>query len=173
MALSHQIDRDIPLNLAILTVSDTRTVETDKGGNLIQEKASSSGMAVVKRMIVKDDSRSIRECIQQWLKIDEIDAIIVTGGTGIAKRDVSIEAIWPFFEKEIDGFGELFRYLSFTEDIGTKALLSRAAAGIANEKPIFIIPGSTGAVKLAMDRLIVPELPHIKHELTKHRNATN
>ena len=97
----------------------------------------------------------------------DIDVIITTGGTGIAQRDVTIEAVKPLLTKEIEGFGELFRYLSYVEDVGTRALLSRAVAGTVNNKLIFSIPGSTGAVKLALEKLIKPELNHLIHELTK------
>lgn len=155
--------------LAILTISDTRTMDTDQCGKIIRELAISSEMIIEQQTIVKDDSLAIRKQVEEWLQSNRIDTIITTGGTGIAKRDVSIEAIRPLFEKELNGFGELFRFISFTEDVGTKAFLSRTAAGVANEKAIFILPGSQGAVRLAMKSLILPEITHIKHELIKHR----
>ena len=111
---------------------------------------------------------AIYSIVAGWLLRPEIDAVITTGGTGIAKRDVTLEAVRPLFEKEIDGFGELFRYLSFAEDVGTKAVLSRASAGSAKDKALFVLPGSTGAATLAMKRIILPEIRHIVHELTKH-----
>ena len=156
------------VRMAVLTISDTRTKETDTGGQLVQRLARNEGLELVEYGIVEDDIAAIRVVISDWLEKDEIDVIVTTGGTGIAKRDVTLEAVEPFFEKEIDGFGELFRYVSFSEDIGTKALLSRAAAGVANDKAIFVLPGSRGAVKLAMERLILPEVQHIHSELTKH-----
>ena len=159
------------VRIAVLTVSDTRTKETDTGGQLVQQLAQNEGLELVAYDIVEDDIAAIRIAISDWLEQDEIDVIITTGGTGIAKRDVTLEAVEPLFEKEISGFGELFRYVSFTEDIGTKALLSRAAAGVANDKAIFVLPGSRGAVKLAMERLILPEIQHIHSELTKHRQS--
>src|SRR5699024_6815090 len=103
-------------------------------------------------------------------KQQEIDIIITTGGTGIAKRDCTIEAVQPLLEKEITGFGELFRFLSFTEDVGTRALLSRAVAGVIEEKVVFVLPGSSGAVRLAINRLIVPEMHHLVDEATRHLN---
>ncbi|CAM3456751.1 MULTISPECIES: MogA/MoaB family molybdenum cofactor biosynthesis protein [Saccharibacillus] len=157
------------VRLAVLTVSDTRTKETDKSGQKILELAREAGLRIVKYTLCADDAEAIHSIVAGWLLRPEIDAIVTTGGTGIARRDVTIEAVRPLFEKEIDGFGELFRYLSFAEDIGTKAVLSRATAGTAGEKAIFVLPGSTGAVTLAMRRIIVPEIRHIRHELTKHR----
>ena len=104
------------------------------------------------------------------LEINAVEAIIITGGSGIGYRDVTIETVTPYFTKTIDGFGELFRFLSYTEDVGSKALLSRATAGTIDEQVLFALPGSSKAVELAMAKLILPELHHIHHELTKHRN---
>jgi molybdenum cofactor biosynthesis protein B len=169
--MSEAFELDRTIRIAVLTVSDTRTPETDSGGALVKGLAEAKGVEVARYQIVKDDQADIKEAVLAWLGDHELDAIILTGGTGIAKRDVSIEAVEPLFEKEISGFGELFRYLSFTEDIGTRALLSRAAAGVAHDKAIFVLPGSRGAVKLAMERLILPELLHITFELGKHRQS--
>ncbi|ALS77467.1 MogA/MoaB family molybdenum cofactor biosynthesis protein [Planococcus sp. ANT_H30] len=166
--MSETFHTDHQVRIAVLTVSDTRTEETDTGGQLVQKMAKDNALEVRDYAIVQDDIASIRLRISDWLEQDDIDAIITTGGTGIAKRDVTLEAVQSLFEKEISGFGELFRYVSFTEDVGTKALLSRAAAGVANDKAIFVLPGSRGAVKLAMERLILPEIKHIYSELTKH-----
>ncbi|RAZ68325.1 MogA/MoaB family molybdenum cofactor biosynthesis protein [Planococcus maitriensis] len=157
------------IRIAVLTVSDTRTEESDTGGALVKSLAQQAGIDVVDYRIVKDEVKDIHGIVVSWMARGEIDAIISTGGTGIAKRDQSIEAIEPFFEKELPGFGELFRYLSFSQDIGTKALLSRASAGTCADKAIFILPGSRGAVKLAMERLILPEIHHLVFELGKHR----
>lgn len=167
--MSESFKGDQQVRVAVLTISDTRTKETDTGGQLVQRLARNEGLELVEYDVVEDDIASIRVILSEWLENEEVDVIITTGGTGIAKRDVTLEAVKPFFEKEIDGFGELFRYVSFLEDIGTKALLSRAAAGIANDKAIFVLPGSRGAVKLAMERLILPEIQHIRSELTKHQ----
>lgn len=155
------------VRIAILTVSDTRTEENDTAGALIEHFAELAGLTVDGRGWVADDAVEIRNVISALLAEPEIDAIITTGGTGIAARDVTIEAIRPLLSKELDGFGELFRYLSFTEDVGTKAMLSRAAAGTAQGKVVFILPGSRGAVRLAMESLIIPEIRHIVAELRK------
>lgn len=157
-----------PIRYAVLTVSDTRTTETDKGGQSVQTLLQTADFEVEIQhyMIVKDELTVIQSTVQQWLTGD-VDVIVTTGGTGIAPRDVTIEAVTPLLDKEIEGFGELFRYLSFTEDVGTRALLSRAVAGTAKRTLIFCLPGSTGAVKLALNRLILPELTHLVYEMNK------
>ncbi|EGQ2975038.1 molybdenum cofactor biosynthesis protein MoaB [Staphylococcus pseudintermedius] len=157
-----------PIRCAVLTVSDTRTTETDKGGQSVQTLLQTADFEVEIQhyMIVKDELTAIQLTVQQWLTGD-VDVIVTTGGTGIAPRDVTIEAVTPLLDKEIEGFGELFRYLSFTEDVGTRALLSRAVAGTAKRMLIFCLPGSTGAVKLALNRLILPELTHLVYEMNK------
>ena len=161
-----QLDKDI--KCAILTVSDTRDYETDRGGQLAQSLLSELNVSIATEhyRIVKDEQDLIQKQLQEWLK-EDIDVIITTGGTGIAQRDVTIEAVSALITKEIEGFGELFRYLSYTEDVGTRALLSRAIAGAVGDKLIFSIPGSTGAVKLALNKLIKPELNHLVNEITK------
>ena len=156
-----------PLGIAILTVSDTRTIETDKGGNTVEHFVLAANHSVKDRAIVIDDYNSIRNTLIPWCNDESIDVIITTGGTGIAARDVTIEAVKSLFEKQIPGFGEIFRYLSYTEDIGTKAIASRAAAGANTNTLIFSIPGSVGAVTLAMSQLIIPEMPHLVREITK------
>ncbi|MCQ4085485.1 MogA/MoaB family molybdenum cofactor biosynthesis protein [Saccharibacillus sp. JS10] len=169
--MSEELPKDLTgnrISLAVLTVSDTRTKENDKSGNRILELARQNNMQIAEHTLCTDDIEAIRSILAGWLLRSEIDVIITTGGTGISSRDVTLEAVRPLFEKEIDGFGEVFRYLSFTEDIGTRAILSRAAAGTVNEKVIFALPGSTGAVTLAMRRIILPEIHHIRYELTKH-----
>ncbi|MCM3499559.1 MogA/MoaB family molybdenum cofactor biosynthesis protein [Staphylococcus capitis] len=163
-----QLERNI--NVAILTVSDTRDFDSDKGGQLVQSLLKEINVSIEEHhyKIVKDDKNAITLQIKQWLEDNEnIDVIITTGGTGISQRDVTIEAVRPLLTKEIEGFGELFRYLSYTEDVGTRALLSRAIGGTAKDKLIFALPGSTGAVKLAIEKLIKPELNHLVHQLTK------
>ncbi|MDY5409663.1 MogA/MoaB family molybdenum cofactor biosynthesis protein [Veillonella caviae] len=156
-----------PLGIAILTVSDTRTIETDKGGNRVEHFVLAANHSVKDRAIVIDDYNSIRNTLIPWCNDESIDVIITTGGTGIAARDVTIEAVKSLFEKQIPGFGEIFRYLSYTEDIGTKAIASRAEAGVNTNTLIFSIPGSVGAVTLAMSQLIIPEMPHLVREITK------
>lgn len=166
MSVVNRIDRLI--NVAVLTVSDTRTKETDKGGQLVQQylKDLNAEIREGHYQIVKDDVTEIQTQVNEWLSKD-VDAIITTGGTGISQRDVTIEAIKPLLDKEIEGFGEIFRYLSYTEDVGTRAILSRAIAGTVGHQVIISIPGSTGAVKLAMEKLITKELNHLVHELNK------
>ena len=156
-----------PLGVAILTVSDTRTIETDKGGNTVEHFVLAANHSVKDRAIVIDDYNSIRNTLIPWCNDESIDVIITTGGTGIAARDVTIEAVKSLFEKQIPGFGEIFRYLSYTEDIATKAIASRAEAGVNTNTLIFSIPGSVGAVTLAMSQLIIPEMPHLVREITK------
>src|SRR5690625_1685110 len=156
------------IRTAVVTVSDTRTKETDKGGRKVLEYLSGTNVEVdaADYIIVTDDMEEISRTVE-GLAAKGIDAIITTGGTGIAARDVTIEAVRPLFDKEIEGFGEIFRMLSFTEDIGSRSILSRAAAGAVGRTVVFTLPGSTGAVTLAMERLVVPELNHCVHELHK------
>ena len=156
-----------PLRVAVLTVSDTRTLETDKGGNKVQEFLEAANHIVADRKIVIDDCEAIINAMIPWCNDESIDVIISTGGTGIAMRDVTIEAVNSLYEKHIPGFGEIFRYLSYTEDIGTKAMASRAEAGVKNNTLMFSIPGSVGAVTLAMSKLIIPEMGHLVREITK------
>lgn len=150
----------------VLTISDTRTLETETSGRTIAERLIAAGHSVVDRAVVKDEPSDVRRRVTAALEAGSARAIITTGGTGLAKRDSTYEALTGLFEKRIDGFGELFRVLSF-EDIGPAAMLSRATAGIASGCVIFLLPGSEAAVQLAMERLIVPELGHIVGELTK------
>lgn len=166
MHTNVKLNQDI--KCAVLTVSDTRDYKTDKGGKLVIELLSELNVSIDKAhyKIVKDEQEAIQMQVEQWLS-EDIDVIVTTGGTGIAQRDVTIEAVSSFFTKEIEGFGELFRYLSYAEDVGTRALLSRAIAGTVGDKLIFSIPGSTGAVKLALEKLIKPELNHLVKEITK------
>ncbi len=167
MHTNVKLDRNI--EVAVLTVSDTRNYETDKGGQLIQTLLKDENINIKREnyQIVKDDQEAIHSQLQTWLQQKNIDVIITTGGTGIAQGDVTIEVVRPLLDKEIEGFGELFRYLSYTEDVGTRSLLSRAVAGTHDEALIFALPGSTGAIKLAINKLIKPELNHLIHELTK------
>lgn len=167
MHTNVKLDRNI--EVSVLTVSDTRNYETDKGGQLIQTLLKDENVNIKKENyhIVKDDQEAIYSQLQTWLQQKHIDVIITTGGTGIAQRDVTIEVVRPLLDKEIEGFGELFRYLSYTEDVGTRSLLSRAVAGTHDKTLLFALPGSTGAIKLAINKLIKPELNHLIHEVTK------
>lgn len=165
----HEHKKNAPrvINCKIITVSDTREKDTDKSGRLIIELLENSGHQIVDYTIVPDDASAITEAILKGSQDERINAMITNGGTGIAKRDVTIETVQQLFEKEVTGFGELFRLLSYQEDIGSAAILSRAIAGIVNNKVVFSIPGSSGAVKLAMNKLILPELSHIVGEIQK------
>jgi molybdenum cofactor biosynthesis protein B len=150
----------------VLTVSDTRTLATETSGRVIAELLEGAGHTVTERLVVRDDPDEVTRAVQAALGRREARVIITTGGTGIARRDSTYEAVTALFDKRLDGFGELFRLLSF-QAIGSAAMLSRASAGVAAGCAIFMLPGSEHAVRLAMERLIVPELGHIVRELTK------
>lgn len=151
----------------VITVSDTRDKETDKSGQLMYQLLIDQGHSVQAYQIVKDEMSKIRQSILEGIQDESIEAVILNGGTGIAKRDVTIEAVQGLLEKELPGFGEIFRSLSYQYDIGSAAILSRALAGVAGDTVIFSTPGSSGAVKLAMEKLILPELGHIVMEINK------
>ncbi len=157
---------DVPT--AVVTVSDTRTLETDTGGLLVEELLRAAGQTVSSRRIVKDEPAAIREALRAALADPTSRAVVFTGGTGIAPRDVTPETVEPLPERVIPGFGELFRILSYA-DIGSAALLSRALEGLAAGKVVFVIPGSRGAVRLALEKLILPELGHLAGEARKTR----
>lgn len=146
--------------VAVLTASDTRTPETDTSGQRIQALLQDAGHRVVAYAIRPDDPAQIGEQLDAWLSATEVQAVIVNGGTGIAARDTTYEAVVARLEKTLDGFGELFRMLSF-EEIGAGAMLSRAVAGVAKGRFVASLPGSTAAVELAMTRLLVPQLGHV------------
>ena len=147
----------VPINIAILTVSDTRTVESDKSGDLLNERIEGYGHRVVARSIVKDEIEVIQTEVKQWIESPSIDVVISTGGTGLTGRDVTPEAFKEIFEKEIEGFGELFRWLSFKK-IGTSTIQSRAIAGVAGGTYMFALPGSTGACRDAWDEILQYQL---------------
>lgn len=157
---------DVPT--AIVTVSDTRTLESDTGGQLVEELLHSAGQTVSGRRVVKDEPEAIRAALLAALADPGSRAVVFTGGTGIAPRDVTPDTVEPLLERVIPGFGELFRMLSY-EDIGSAALLSRALAGLSGGKVVFVIPGSRGAVRLALEKLILPELGHLAGEARKTR----
>ncbi|MCQ6283350.1 MULTISPECIES: MogA/MoaB family molybdenum cofactor biosynthesis protein [Bacillus cereus group] len=149
----------------IVTISDTRTEETDKSGQLLNELLKEAGHTVTSYEIVKDDKESIQQAVLAGYHREDVDVVLTNGGTGITKRDVTIEAVSALLDKEIVGFGELFRMISYLEDIGSSAMLSRAIGGTIGRKVVFSMPGSSGAVRLAMNKLILPELGHITFEL--------
>ena len=150
----------------VLTISDTRTLETETSGRAIADLLVAAGHTVVGRTVVKDEPADVRRAVTDAMNAGTAQAVITTGGTGLARRDSTYEALTAIFEKRLDGFGELFRMLSF-EEIGAAAMLSRATAGVAGGCALFLLPGSEAAVRLAMDRLILPELGHIVGELGK------
>jgi molybdenum cofactor biosynthesis protein B len=156
----HHCDEKRHVRCVAITVSDTRTPETDTSGGRLRALLEEAGHVVVATGIVPDEPARIRARVKEHLRDPEVDAIVTTGGTGLAPRDTTYEALTALFEKQIDGFGELFRMLSF-EDIGPAAMLSRAAAGVAHGKVLVLLPGSTAAVELGMTRLVLPQLGHM------------
>ena len=154
------------LNCAVITISDTRTVDNDEGGGSIAESLISAGHQVKKKMIIKDDSERIKILLKELIGSGEFDLIITTGGTGIASRDNTIQTLKPLLDKTMEGFGELFRSLSY-EEIGARAMLSSSTAGVRGSTLIFCLPGSVNAVKLGMEKLILPDLGHLVWEATR------
>ncbi len=150
----------------MLPVSDSRTAETDTSGRTIAELLEGAGHRVFERRILPDDPSAVRTAVGGWLAAPGCDGVLVTGGTGITSRDRTHEALAALIERRLDGFGELFRRLSYDE-IGSAAMLSRAVGGVAGGKLLFAMPGSTGAVRLALERLILPELGHLLAELER------
>jgi len=147
----------IALNIAVLTISDSRGEAEDVSGKLIRERLEATGHKCFEKAIVRDDKYEIREVMSRWIRNPEVNTIISTGGTGITGRDGTPEAVKPLLDKEIEGFGEMFRSLSYQE-IKSSTLQSRALAGVANSTFIFVLPGSSGACRLAWDSLIVEQL---------------
>lgn len=147
----------VPLNAAVITVSDSRTAENDTSGDILQEKLEAAGHKVVARKIQIDDVKALNALLGDLIKQDDIDVIICTGGTGLTGRDITPEALASHISKPIPGFGELFRMLSY-DDIGTSTIQSRAEAAICSGTIVFTLPGSTGACKLGMDAIILPQL---------------
>lgn len=168
------------VSVAVLTVSDTRTPETDASGETIIDRLSRAGHHVADRKLCKDDHQAIRDTIAAWVADPKIEFVVVTGGTGVTQRDVTPDAVRSLFTKPIPGFGELFRWLSYSE-IGTSTIQSRADAGVCGDTIVFLLPGSPGACRLAMEKIILPQLdvhhrpcnlsellPRIKQELPPH-----
>jgi molybdenum cofactor biosynthesis protein B len=151
---------------AVITVSDTRTPETDGGGRLIRELATEAGHTIADYRIVPDERDAIQAAVRDAAALPDCRAILLTGGTGIAPRDCTPEAVGALLDQRLDGFGELFRMLSY-EEIGAGALMSRALAGVYRRRLVFAMPGSTAAVRLAMTKLILPELAHLVWELER------
>jgi molybdopterin adenylyltransferase len=164
--LDHKAAAPASVRCFVLTVSDTRNEETDTGGRAIIDLLRAGGHEVTGRRIVRDDPGAIRAAISAELARGDVQAVITTGGTGISTRDCTFETVDAMLEKRLDGFGELFRMLSYRE-IGAAAMLSRATAGTASGKLIFSVPGSENAVRLAMTALILPELGHALREVSR------
>ncbi|MFJ5250720.1 molybdenum cofactor biosynthesis protein B [Serratia liquefaciens] len=169
--MSHASSEFIPVHIAILTVSDSRGEAEDTSGQYLQEAALEAGHQVVDRAIVKDDKYLIRARVSTWIADETVQAVLITGGTGFTARDYTPEALLPLFDREVEGFGELFRMVSY-EEIGTATVQSRALAGMANQTVIFAMPGSTRACRTAWERIIEEQLdarhrpcnflPHLK-----------
>ncbi|MEP3244439.1 MAG: molybdenum cofactor biosynthesis protein B [Sneathiella sp.] len=149
----------IAVRIAVLTVSDTRGLAEDRSGQTLVSRIEAAGHSVADRKIVKDEIADIQEILKSWIKSDDVDVVISTGGTGVTGRDVTPEAFIALYEKEIPGFGELFRMLSY-QKIGTSTIQSRATAGVAKGTYLFALPGSTGAVKDAWDDILVHQLDY-------------
>jgi molybdenum cofactor biosynthesis protein B len=147
----------VPVGVAILVVSDTRTLDDDKSGALLEERVKSAGHRLMTRAIVRDERAEIERALRSFIDREDVQVVIATGGTGITGRDVTPEAFEALYEKSIPGFGELFRFLSF-ESIGTSTIQSRATAGIANGTLLFALPGSTGACRDAWDKILATQL---------------
>ncbi|RFA30646.1 molybdenum cofactor biosynthesis protein B [Alkalilimnicola ehrlichii] len=146
-----------PLNIAVLTVSDTRTEADDTSGRILVERIRQAGHRLAEKRIAPDDRYQIRAILSQWIADEQVQVIITTGGTGITGRDITPEAVRPLLDRELEGFGELFRFLSW-EEIGSSTLQSRALGGIANATLLFVLPGSSGACRTGWDKILQPQL---------------
>lgn len=167
MATSKHLQDSVKkVNCAVLTVSDSRDMKSDESGALIVKHLIDAGHKTVERRIVPDDGNEIDDVVRAWCQRDDIHAVLITGGTGVTKRDTTYESVTGLLDKQLDGFGELFRTLSF-EQVGALAMLSRAVAGVHAGTAVFALPGSTKAVALAMERLILPVVGHLTTLLAK------
>lgn len=162
--IPHPDIEKLTVNCAVITVSDTRNEESDRSGQLIKQLLSSASHQVGTYAIVKDEPVQIKTLLEEFCSRTELDVLIVNGGTGIAPRDNTYHVIANSLEKTLPGFGEIFRFLSY-QDIGSRAIASRAVAGIYRQKLIFSLPGSSNAVKLALEKLILPELSHLVKQI--------
>ena len=162
----HRAHAPARVDCFVLTVSDTRTLDTETSGRAIADLLVAAGHAVVGRTLVRDDPADVTRVVRERIDAGDARAIITTGGTGIARRDSTYEALTSLFDKRLDGFGELFRMLSY-EQIGSAAMLSRACAGLVAGRIVVALPGSENAVRLAMERLLIPELGHLVHEASR------
>ena len=162
----HKREAPQSVSCAVLTISDSRTEQDDESGKLLKERLSQNGHRVLSYSILKNDSEAIKRKIKELLEQEELHVIITSGGTGVSHRDITVETISSVLEKKLDGFGELFRSLSYQE-VGTASMMSRAIAGVAGGKVIICLPGSLGAAKLAMEKIILPEIGHMVREATR------
>ncbi|MCG9698065.1 molybdenum cofactor biosynthesis protein B [Shewanella sp. Isolate11] len=147
----------IPLNIAVLTLSDTRDFSRDSSGQFLADAVVEAGHKLIDRQLIKDDKYQIRAVISQWIASDDVQVIVTTGGTGFTERDNTPEAVTPLFDRQIDGFGELFRHITYTE-LGTSTVQSRALAGFANRTAVFCLPGSTGACRTGWNKIIKEQI---------------
>ena len=157
MGHAHANAEFVPVSIAVMTVSDSRTEADDKSGNALVERLTKAGHKLADKQIVPDDRYAIRATLSAWITDPDVQAVITTGGTGLTGRDITPEAVAPLFDKEIEGFGEMFRWVSW-QDIKTSTIQSRAIAGLANGTAIFCLPGSTGACRTGWDEIIVHQL---------------
>jgi len=164
--LEHKEQSPQRVTCAVLVISDSRTEKTDESGKFLLQKLADGGHSVASFTLLKNDPVAIRQKLEELLDRSEVQAVITSGGTGASHRDVTIETVSPLLEKKLDGFGELFRSLSY-QDIGTSSILSRAMAGVARGKAIICLPGSLGATKLALDKIILPEIGHLVREASR------
>jgi molybdenum cofactor biosynthesis protein B len=166
---AHRQDakRFTAMRCAVLTVSDSRTAETDESGKYLRGALAGAGHAVLDFGLLPNDEARVRAQLEAWLARADLDLVVITGGTGLGSRDRTIEVVRPLLEKEMPGFGELFRMLGYQEQVGTAAILSRATAGSARGKLLVSLPGSRAAVQLAMERIILPEGAHALRELRR------
>lgn len=169
--MSHEAKEFLPLGIAVLTVSDTRTLDEDTSGQLLADRLTDAGHCLAERALIPDDVYKLRAEVSRWIADPKVQVILTTGGTGFTDRDSTPEALTPLFDKQVEGFGELFRHISYQE-IGTSTLQSRAVAGLSNRTLIFCVPGSTNACRTAWDNILGEQLdartkpcnftPHVK-----------
>jgi molybdenum cofactor biosynthesis protein B len=162
----HKDQAPKSISCAVITISDSRTEATDESGHLLRETMIKAGHRVLSYVLLKNDAEVIGRTVRDLLTQPDLQVIITTGGTGASHRDVTVETLAPLLHKTLDGFGELFRFLTYQE-IGTTSIMSRAMAGVAHGKIVISLPGSLGAVTLAVDRIIVPEIGHMVREASR------
>ncbi|MGP7732718.1 molybdenum cofactor biosynthesis protein B [Oceanimonas smirnovii] len=155
--MSHASQELVPLNIAVLTVSDTRTEESDTSGRFLVEALTAAGHRLAEKVILKDDKYEIRALISRWIATPQVQVVIITGGTGFTGRDTTPEAVAPLLDVQIDGFGELFRHITYQE-LGTSTVQSRALGGLANRTAVFCLPGSTGACRTGWNGILAEQL---------------